>query len=295
MPRYDAIVDPSGGDYGTLQDMDDAIGASSYVAMVRRATYTAGLTLATNNVRIAFHPGTVVQGDIELSGDGINAVFYPGCDVQGLLTMSGAGCKVQCYNNCLFDGLLMSGNNGTFHGGGKGTLIDGGIANDAVFISGSDCLVSYFAASTTGGGETSNKAVMINGGDRCAVFAAMIVDSDETGITVWGNDHKILGCHVLSADRFGISVLNNRNIIKYNNVQNVGDAGIKLNEFNGGASDNIVEFNIVKDHADFAIQVDGASEDNVVCGNVLDDLASSSGISDLSGTSIVDNNVEASF
>lgn len=290
---FDGVVAASGGDYTTLQAADDDLDVGAYTVYVKNGTYAAGLTVSTNNARWVFEPGTIVQGAITFSGANIECIFMPGCDIQAILTMSGADCFVQCMNGCDFDGLVVSGANGYFDGGGWDTLVNGGTANDAIQISGDDCIVKNTSCQTTAGGASSFHGVDIPADTaRASIVHVRVVDSDNDGInstadTADAGDHLILGCVILGADGEGIQLSQPRSRLLGNYILNAGTDGIALA---AQADNSVCVGNVVQDQAVNSVEISATCENCVVVSNRLDGA-----VSDSSGTSTVADNSTGAF
>jgi len=286
---FDGVVDVGGsGTFETIQAADDALDSGAYALWVKTGTYSAGFTVSTNNAYIFVEPGTVIEAAITLSGNNITLVLGAGCDIQGIITLSGANCSLTCQNGVDTDGLVMSGAFGFHDGGGWETIHQGGTANDAIAISGTDCVVQHCAAQTTTGGGNSFEGVAYSAA-RISIIAVKVIDSDNEGIQgqPGGNDIYIAGCVILGADGNGMTIQGARARVIGNYIIAAGADGINLA---ASADDSTVIGNIVRDQGAQPIDIDVNGENCVVVGNRVDGA-----VSDNSGTSTVASNDETAF
>ena len=282
---FDAIVAPSAGDYTTIQAADDVLDAGPYTLIVKTSTY-AGYTVATDKAYILHAPATVITSAITISGDDCTLRFAPGCDIQAVITISGNNCRLICENACDLVGIVLSGNYNSINGGGIDILIDGGVANHAVSISGTDCIVENFACQTTAGGGQAFDGINISAA-RGTIKKIKVVDSDNEGIAVQaaGTDVGITGCNILGADNDGIDLLGPRARIIGVYIYQAGADGVDV----GATGDNsVIDGNIVQDPTGDPINI--GADDCVVVANRTDG-ATVDGV----GTSVVADNDEAAF
>jgi len=291
---YDGVVDEGGGgNWTTAQAGDDDLDAGSYSMLIKAGTYTT-LTVSTANAYIFVEAGTIFTGAIVLSGAGVTLECGPGCDFRGLITLSGNGNRLVMGNACDTDGLLLSGNSCFHDGGGWDTLHDGATANDAIQITGTDCIVQNCSAQTTAGEDNDVDGVSIEGA-RTSVLHVKVVDADERGIHIpaaGAVDSLIEGCTVLGADANGIDTKALRTRIIGNYIIAAGNDGIQVG---ATGDDSVITGNIVKDQATQAIDINTNGENCVIVGNRVDDLGTSNGVVDNSGTSTATGNDETAF
>jgi hypothetical protein len=291
---YDGVVAITGrADFSTIQAADDVLDAAAYSLYVKQGTYAAGFTVSTNNAYIFVEPGTVIQAAIVLSGTGITLVLGAQCDVQGLITLSGNNCSLICQGGVDIDGILVSGNTCLVDGGGWDTLSDGGTVREGIDLTGDDVICQNIACQTTAGGG-NNLDAMETSGARNIIRNVKVIDSDEIGISASGVGARIEGCQILGCDGRGITIASSEISLIGNRLVDVGDIGILVD--NSGENAVIVG-NIVKGQASSrdAIYVDAAGENCVIVGNRVDDLGTTNGIDDDSGTSTVTGNDETAF
>lgn len=285
----DAVVDVGGGtEYAVLQDADDALDAGAYSLWVKSGTYAAGLTVTTDKVHIYFEPGTVIEAALVFSGTDISVEFGPGCDVQGTITFSDARWNLLDHGKLTTTGLVLSGANGTYDGGGRSSLHNGGTTNDGIAISATDITVRNCAAQTTAGGGATKEAIgILAGGDRAKVLHCVVIDADDVGIQVLGDDCLIEGNLILGADDHGMYVAGVRSRIIGNSVVATGAVGIG---FDGAGDNGLICDNMVRDPTGDPIDIAAACEDCVIVGNRTDGA-----IDDNSGTSTNTGNEETGF
>ena len=284
---YDGVVDSGGGvDFTTLQAGDDELDAAAYSMWVKQATYDAGLTVSTNNVFVFLESGTIVQGDIVLSGTGITLVLGGGCDIQGTVTISGIGSQVLCHNACDLDGVIMSADDGLFDGGGWDTLVNGSAARHAINISGDDCIARNCAVQTTSGGGSSFEGI-IGSSDRVMIDRVKVISADDRGFQLSGGDNLVTNCLILDSDLDGIRINGPRARVIGNYIISAGGDGIQLTD---GADNSICTGNIVKDQTNQSIDINTDGEDCVVVSNRVDGA-----VADNSGTSTVASNDATAF
>lgn len=293
---YDGVVAITGrADFSTIQAADDVLDAAAYSLYVKQGTYAAGFTVSTNNAYIFVEPGTVIQAAIVLSGTGITLVLGAQCDVQGLITLSGNNCSLICQGGVDIDGILVSGNTCQVDGGGWDTLVDGGTARDAIKSSGADFVCQNIACQTTGGGGNSYEGVAVTGA-RNIFRNVKVIDADNVSFQLLSgaDDCLIEGCRTEGGDGTSMYVDAPRARVIGNTIVTPGERGI---HFAGSADNSVCIGNIVRDQpaGKPAILIDAASENQVIVGNRVDDLGTSDGIDDNSGTSTVTGNDETAF
>lgn len=284
----DAVVAPSGGDYSDIQAADNVLDAADYSLYVKPGTY-ATFAVSTDDARVEFGPGVVITGVITLSGDNIVLVINPGCDIQGVVTVSGIGCKILIRNAITAVGFHLSGNFGYLNGGGWDSIVDGLVANDAIKVTGTDCIVEDIAANTTTGGASAFIA-FATAGARTIFRRCKVINSDSHGFSAngGGTDMLVEGCTVLDADGWGVQVNDPRGKIIGNEIFDSDTGGILCN---ASGDDSVVIGNIVKQGgATSAITVDTNGENCTVEANRTDGV-----VTDASGTSTVVDNDETVF
>jgi hypothetical protein len=290
--EYDGVVGiGEKADFTTLQAADDQLDAGAYSLYVKQATYAAGLTVSTNNAHIYCEPGTVIEAAIILSGDDVTLKLGAGCDIQGILTMSGNNVSVLCENGCDLDRTILSGNFGYLNGGGWGTVCLT-TSDEAIQVTGEDCIVENIAAHTATGGSASDAVEVPAGAVRNVIKNVKVIDSDSRGIHARGAQGLVEGCLILGSDSDGIRVDAVEYRIIGNQVIAAGTDGIHIS---AGGDNSVINNNIVKDHGAQAIDILADAEDCTIVGNRVDDLGTSNGVVDNSGTSTAAGNEETAF
>lgn len=279
------IVDAAGGGDATVIQTGLDLGGDNITVWIKAGTYAAGFTEASDGVRIFIEAGTIIQAGFTVSGDDCVVVIGAGADIQGRVTFSGLNGRLICSNGVDTDGLLLSGNFCSHDGGGWDTLHNGGTANDAINITGTDCIVKNCAAQTTTGGGQAFRGVDSTGA-RTSIVAVKVVDSDDVGIVVSGVDSLVGGCMILGADGDGLSISSRVRVVG-NHIIAAGDDGIVVNS---GGDDSVITGNVVRDPVGDSIQISADGENCVVVGNRLDGA-----VNDGSGTSTVANNETDAF
>ena len=281
---YDGVVDVgNGGNWTTIQAGDDDLDSGSYVMLVKSGTYSAGVTVSTNNAKIVVEPGTVIQGAIVLSGDNVTLVLGAGCDVQSTVTLSGANCSLICQNGVDLDGIIVSGNFGFVDGGGWDTLSHGGTANDGINVSGTDVIVQNISAQTSGNSHDACES----SGERTTFDKIKVVGADRFGFLVSADEAKILNSVIADSGSENIFSTSTEGLIANNYCNSAGLDGIECDD---AADNSVIIGNIVRDQASDAIEVSAACENCVVVGNRTDGA-----IADNSGTSTVSGNDTTAF
>lgn len=284
-PRpHDLVYDKAGG-FDAAEPAENG-GAFVYI---KQGTYTGAWTFSGSTRKIYIEPGTIVSGAITLSGDKISLFIGSGSNIQGLITLSGDDCQLHCENGVDTVGVLLSGARGFHDGGGWDTLHNGGVANDGIDITGIDCIAQNCTVQTTGGGASSEIALLLNAA-RVSVIGIKVLDSDSSGIFVNAADCVVWGCKVIAADDRGIEIVGVRARIIGNYIEAAGIAGDGI-EIQAGATDGVCRGNVVQVGVGLnPIQLNATSENWVVTGNRCDGA-----VVDGSGTSIVANNDETAF
>jgi hypothetical protein len=284
----DGVVDDGGsGTFETLQAADDVLDAAAYSLWVKQGTYSAGLTVSTDNIYIFVEPGTIIQAAITLSGTGITLVLGAQCDIQGLITLSGVNCSLICQGGVDIDGILVSGNTCLVDGGGWDTLTNGGAARHAISVTGDDCIIKDIAVQTTAGGGTGYDGVNTTG-SRITLSRIKVIDSDNAAFELLtGSDLLIEGCSILGADGQGIYLDGPRYRVVGNYMTATGADGIEVAGSGDGAT---IIGNVVQDPTSISVVINANGEDCLVVGNKLDGA-----VTDNSGTSTVASNEVTAF
>ena len=281
---YDGVVDVgNGGNWTTIQAGDDDLDGGSYVMLVKSGTYSAGVTVSTNNAKIVVETGTVIQGAIVLSGDNVTLELGAGCDVQSTVTLSGANCSLICQNGVDLDGIIVSGNFGFVDGGGWDTLSHGGSANDGINVSGTDVIVQNISAQTSGGSYDACES----SGERTIFDKIKVVGADRFGFLASADEVKILNSVIADSGSENIFSNSTEGLIAYNYCNSAGLDGIECDD---SADNSVIIGNIVRDQASDSIELSAACENCVVVGNRTDGA-----IADNSGTSTVSGNDTTAF
>ena len=277
----DGVVDAAGnGGYTTLQAGDDALDGDAldgdaYSMWVKEGTYAAGLTVSTAGAMIYMEPLTIVQAAIVLSGNNVTLRLGAGCDIQALITLSGTGATLICENGCQLDGIVVSGDEASVDGGGWDTLVDGGVANHAINVTGARVGVKNIRVKTTGGGGQNYNGIHV-AATKVRITNVWVEDSDNEGIDLHtaGTYGLVEGCEFTDADDACLMVRGNRaRIIGNHIVSSSGTAALRLTS----TADN---FCIVGNHVEdtgVGIQMDTNCDDGLCVGNVHDGTLTNDG------------------
>lgn len=287
---YDYVVASSGGHVTTIQKADDNSGSNGFTAFVKSDSY-AGFTIAsgTDDVHIFLEPDTIITSAVTLAGDRVSLHLGTGSDIQGTLTVTGDSCSILCENGCSLDAIDITGSTGTiFDGGGLGTQLSA-----ALTISGSpDTIVKNFSVDSSAFGievkSASPRSMIINCKIIDATRGIVVNGGNETDVLVYGNI-------VLDTSSFdNIAQWGPRGRVIGNDCRSAARRGIYAS---GTSDDSIIICNIIRDQtaSNDAILLDADGENCVICSNRVDDLGTSNGVTDNSGTSTVALNNETAF
>jgi len=292
---WDILVDAAGG--GDTTSIDTAIGtASTATIYVKQGTYTETITGDVAGQHVYLEPGTDIVGAVTVSAADVSWEMGAGSSASLLFTWSGANGNFIMRNGCdLSEGLLASGNLNFMDGGGWGSIATG--TNNTVHalrLTGDDCIVTNITSNLAAGAFLFDSLRL--DGARNIATTCKVIDSPDEGLScgTTSTDCLALGNTVLGADLNGIIVGGPASRIIGNYVIATGEQGIDLSD----TGDNSVACgNICKDQAagQDSILIDANGENCVVASNRVDDLGTSNGVADNSGTSVTGANNESAF
>ena len=283
---YDATVATDGtGDYATIAA---AITDNKRTIYVRQGSY-AGFTQDQSQSKIFVEPGSTITSDCNFTGTNCSFVVGAGTDIQGKVSFdtNSSGCYFRCENGVQTDGIDYTTTERQYlNGGGWGTLSDGGSAAHGINVGSSDdCIIENIAVQTTlaGGGYSGVNAN--SGTDRAIYRLVKVVDSDDEGFQLFGDDTLIIGCVVSGADARGITTASTGLRVRAigNYITATGDDAIRF-----AGADSVAVGNVAQIDGGYAFEVVAAN--CVAVGNRLDGASN-----DTAGSSTISSNDETAF
>ena len=248
-----------------------------------------GITLSNDNTGLEIEPGSVIDGNIVIDGSECEITIGNGCTINGLIIINGDSNVVECENGLQAKGLKITGDNNYFDGGGWDSLIDGGIINDAVLITGTDNIISKFSCKTTSGGASNFDGIRLDAtAHRNIISLVQIKESDRNGININNpTDCIITGCEGLQADANGTNanffITGQRTLITGCHIAGSDGIGINLET---NSDNSVIHGCVIETCTANEIEVEAGAEDCIIYGNRV--VAGT--INDLSGTSTVADN-----
>ena len=168
------------------------INSGSYTSLTVNADVDAG-------TEIVVSPGVTITGTQDLLGDRTTVHAGPGFTVNGLTTVSGARCSVLGSGSGTMGGVLVNSGANYFclNGAGKGFLVDGGSSSHAINIIANDFQIRNLSINTN---NSSTYTGILTGGSvtRGIINKVKIVNSDDEGVNIAGDDIILTKCHFLA-------------------------------------------------------------------------------------------------
>ena len=238
--------------------------------MVGLNTSLSGLPWKWKRFLIAGQPTAIVDAN----GRGMFRTVQAGVDFAA----GGPGGKVWVRAGTYDEIVVLAQNQIHIEGESWDAFINGGTSGHAIRVTGARNTIRSLSVNTDAGQGNAYDAINMVTGGRNRVYDVRVVDSDQQGIYLGGNDDQCFGCDVNDSDLWSVTMAALRttmNGCKVSQSMQVGSGG-----------DNFrIAGNTIQANSAGAITINSGGDNGIADGNLIDGTISNSG----TGNTIGDN------